>query len=242
MEEEETIHHFQTKLCDVLTKNGLIINSTFKSKRFSLSCKAELQLQQRGTSSTDHFSRFRSELLEQLCLDKKRHVLGAINEFRNKVMQLSDYFNNNRQDAERNFASLPKFNIRALQVSKQLRKDLTKIKDDWKKELRTTLVDLVETSWPKWSDVQRISRSIGLERIKQSNNMQSIAPDIGRDIYNAFAAESSKELKCAAEKLLSLMVNKFEENTQELKQPLLNHQASAFFQTAIPKLEANQMH
>ena len=237
VEEVETICHFQTKLCDVLIKNGLLDNEAFKSKRFSLSCKAELQLQQRGTRSTEHFSLFRNELLEQLCLNKKRHVLGAINEFQNKVLQLSDYFNNNRQDAERNFASLPEFNIRARQVASQLRNDLTKIKDDWKNALRPILVDLVETSWPKWSDVERISKSIGLERIKRSNNIRSIAPAIASDIYNAFTAVSHKKLKPAVEKLLGLMVNKFEENTQELKQPLLNHQASAFVETAIPKLK-----
>ena len=224
MEEEETITHFRSKLCDVLVKNGLIDPDAFRAKTFSLSCKAELQLQKRGQHSTDDFSRFRGELLRQLGLDKKRHVVGAINEFRNKVMQLSDYFNTNRQQAERNFASLPEFNIRASQVATKLRAELTKLKDEWKDQLRPILVDLVEKSWGEWGDVRRIYKAIGPERIRSFRNIQALAPHITSDIVRLFAAESQKKLKPAVEQLLALMVHKFEETAGTLEQPLLHNQ------------------
>ena len=229
MQEHQTIRHFQAKLCDVLTKNGLIAKEAFASKRFSLSCKAELMLQQRGQHTTQMFSNFRSELLTQLCQDKQRHVVGAINEFRNKIMQLSDYFNTNRQQAERNFASLPDFNSRARRVGDKLRAELTCVKEQWKVKLKSDLVDMVEQSWEEWGDVARITTSIGAERIKQRRNINGLAPDITRDIYKLFTTAAHKKLKPAVHELLSSMVYKFEETAERLDQPILHSQARTWF-------------
>ena len=206
----------------------MIDAEAFKSKTFSLSCKAELQLQQRGQHSTDHFSRFRGEILHQLGLDKKRHVVGAINEFRNKLLQLSDYFNTNRQQAERNFASLPEFNARAGRVATRLQAELIKLKEEWKAKLRPILADLVEKSWGEWGDVRRICKSIGHERIRSFGNIRNLAPHITRDIFQLFASESQKKLKPAVEQLLASMVHKFEETAQKLDQPLLYNQVRAY--------------
>ena len=224
MKEEQSIRDFHSTLGDVLTSNRLVSEAAVRAKSFSLSCKAELQLQQRGQNSTKNFCRFRTELLEQICRDKKQHVLYAINEFRNKVLQLSEYFNNNRQEAERNYAALPQFNKRAREVAKRLRLDLTLVKDEWRKHLRPALVDMVEKCWNKWGDVNRIWVSLGPEKIKARGNIRSLAPDIAEDIYKLFAAESQKRMRPAVENLLALMVNKFEHTVQDLDQPLLNHQ------------------
>ena len=224
MAEDQSIHDFHTTLRDVLTSNQLVSEDAARSKSFSLSCKAELQLQRRGQHTTQDFIRFRSCLVEQICLDKKQHVLCAINELHEKVLQLSEYFNTNRQEAERNYADLPEFSARAKRVVKRLRADLIFVKEEWKQCLRPALVDLVEKHWRNWGDVNRIVISLGPDIIKSREKIQNLAQDIAADIYTQFAKLSRKHMRAAVENLLGLMVNKFEKTAQELKQPLLKHQ------------------
>ena len=210
----------------MLTSNQLVSEDAARSKSFSLSCKAELQLQERGQHTTEDFVRFRTSLIEQICLDKKQHVLCAINEFREKVLQLSEYFSTNRQEAERNYADLPEFGARAKRVAKRLRADLSFVKEEWKKRLRPALVDLVEKHWNNWGDVNRIVISLGPDVMKGCRKIQNLAPHIATNIYTRFANRSRQHMRAAVENLLGLMVTKFEKTTRELNQPLLKHQVS----------------